>query len=77
MQLPRNCPSRLPQGRDGRDGQHGRDGQIPGTQRPQGPKGEPGLVQQVGSQNVKASQELGEQPDHKDLWDQLDQGMEG
>ena len=35
------------------------------------------LVQQVDLQDLKASQELGEQLDHKDLLDQLDQGVEG
>ena len=34
------------------------------------------LVQQVDLQDLKASQELGEQLDHKDLLDQLDQGVE-
>ena len=37
------------------------------------------LVQQVNLdlQDLKASQELGEQLDHKDQLDQLDQGVEG
>ena len=35
------------------------------------------LVQQVDFQDLKASQELGEQLDHKDPSDQLDQGVEG
>ena len=35
------------------------------------------LVQQVDLQDLKVSQELGEQLDHKDLLDQLDQGVEG
>jgi hypothetical protein len=35
------------------------------------------LVQQVDLQDLKASQELGEQLDHEDMLDQLDQGVEG
>ena len=35
------------------------------------------LVQQVDLQDIKASQELGEHLDHKELLDQLDQGVEG
>ena len=35
------------------------------------------LVQQVDLQDLKASQELGEQLDNKDLLDELDQGVEG
>ena len=64
-------------GRDDRDGDPGRDGRdgLPGAQ---GPKDlEENLVQQVDLQDLKASQELGEQLDHKDLLDQLDQGVEG
>ena len=38
---------------------------------------EENLVQQVDLQDLKASQELEEQLDHKDLLDQLDQGVEG
>ena len=35
------------------------------------------LVQQVDLQDLKASQELGEQLDHGDVMGQLDQGVEG
>ena len=35
------------------------------------------LVQQVDLQDLKARQELGDHLDHKDLLDQLDQGVEG
>ena len=35
------------------------------------------LVQQVDLQDLKASKELGEHLDHKELLDQLDQGVEG
>ena len=35
------------------------------------------LVQQVDLQDLKASQELGEHLDHKEMLDQLDQGVEG
>ena len=35
------------------------------------------LVQQVDLQDLKASQELGEQLDHEDVMGQLDQGVEG
>ena len=42
------------------------------------PKGlKENLVQQVDLQDLKVSQELGEQLDNKDLLDQLDQGVEG
>ena len=35
------------------------------------------LVQQVDLQDLKASQELGEQLDQREILDQLDQGVEG
>ena len=38
---------------------------------------EENLVQQVDLQDLKVSQGLGEQLDHKDLLDQLDKGVEG